>query len=283
MLDAALEHAIQFLIAPIQAHYLPTTIERLRRTLTNELQYHYQPTWVINDSSCGSGRRALSLAPGVAPRPIHNACLKSGVEWPHWISALGAVVRAPEFDFFVDPGHISIRCGNSGYKTIWSHFNEMTTRPALKPVKTFAQQMLEADADDAEELFAQIEKFSPVEEDVRTPNWLTTTISAFPHVPRFSRRAGSPTDSIASRHSRTSSFSSASSASGASFSSVDSDSFSRRGRQSPVFVDATKTEVTPYDGGKTTVLTGGVMLGGGAPTRKASPPRPSLPTMWRRI
>ncbi|THG93450.1 hypothetical protein EW145_g8372 [Phellinidium pouzarii] len=32
-------------------------------------------------------------------------------------------------------------------------------------------------------------------------------------------------------------------------------------RPARVFVDTTKTEVTPYDGGKTTVLTGGVMLG----------------------
>ena len=36
-----------------------------------------------------------------------------------------------------------------------------------------------------------------------------------------------------------------------------------RARQARVFVDTTKTEVTPYDNGKTTVLTGGVMLGGG--------------------
>ena len=35
-----------------------------------------------------------------------------------------------------------------------------------------------------------------------------------------------------------------------------------RARQAKVFVDTSKTEVTPYDGGKTTVLTGGVMLGG---------------------
>jgi len=29
-------------------------------------------------------------------------------------------------------------------------------------------------------------------------------------------------------------------------------------------VDKSRNDVTPYDGGKTTVLTGGVMLGGGA-------------------
>jgi hypothetical protein len=35
-----------------------------------------------------------------------------------------------------------------------------------------------------------------------------------------------------------------------------------RAKHARVFVDTTKTHVTPYDGGKTTVLTGGVMLGG---------------------
>ena len=44
-----------------------------------------------------------------------------------------------------------------------------------------------------------------------------------------------------------------------------------RARQARVFVDATKKEVTPYDGGKTTVLTGGVMLGAPAkPTNAAA-------------
>lgn len=48
-----------------------------------------------------------------------------------------------------------------------------------------------------------------------------------------------------------------------------------RARQARVHVDATKTEVTPYDGGKTTVLTGGVMLGMKATV--AIPPTPSTP------
>ena len=34
-----------------------------------------------------------------------------------------------------------------------------------------------------------------------------------------------------------------------------------KARQARVFVDTSRTEVTNYDGGKTTVLTGGVMLG----------------------
>jgi BTG family len=64
-----------------------------------------------------------------------------------------------------------------------------------------------------------------------------------------------------------------------------------RARQARVHVDSTKTEVTPYDGGKTTVLTGGVMLGMKAsaaapatpstPRFSATPSAASRKTIWR--
>ena len=56
-----------------------------------------------------------------------------------------------------------------------------------------------------------------------------------------------------------------------------------RARQARVFVDSSKNQVTNYDGGKTTVLTGGVMLGGGkvkpAPVLAAAPaPKKASPS-----
>ena len=48
-----------------------------------------------------------------------------------------------------------------------------------------------------------------------------------------------------------------------------------RARQARVHIDATKNEVTPYDGGKTTVLTGGVMLGMRATTSTPTSASPS--------
>lgn len=47
--------------------------------------------------------------------------------------------------------------------------------------------------------------------------------------------------------------------------------------QSQVIIDVTKKEVTPYDGGKTTVLTGGVMLGC-KPGVTLTPPTPTPST-----
>ncbi|KAF8528073.1 hypothetical protein BU17DRAFT_38762 [Hysterangium stoloniferum] len=114
--------------------------------------------------------------------------------------------------------------------------------------------------------------------------------------------------SVLSRHSRSSSRSSDTSSSGFSFSSIESAGTTatsnyasscgghrvaaspskphvnnailmtpRRDRTGHVHIDASKTEVTPYDGGKTTVLTGGVMLG-----VKSSPAQvPSTPSTPR--
>ncbi|KAI0359136.1 hypothetical protein OH77DRAFT_1473785 [Trametes cingulata] len=174
---------------------------------------------------------------------------------------------------------------------------------SIKPPKTYAQQLLEVDdADD--ELFALIA------DEVREPTWLTPILSEFPQVPTPPRSiTSSPMSTVStlSSHSRSSS---SSSSSGFTFSSVESsDSFGsvttvsqascsaspsdgkpkfklsrrERARQARVFVDSSKTAVTNYDGGKTTVLTGGVMLGAAAKAKPSAAPRKatSSTSTWR--
>ncbi len=157
---------------------------------------------------------------------------------------------------------------------------------APKPTKTYAQQLLESDQDD--ELFALIA------DEIREPTWLTPILCEFPAIPVPERSVtSSPMSTIStlSSHSRSSS---SSSSSGFTFSSVESDASSsstisqsscaispsqpkvklsrrERARQARVFVDTSKTAITNYDGGKTTVLTGGVMLGGGCKPSKPVP------------
>ncbi|KAI0757256.1 hypothetical protein C8Q80DRAFT_1091617 [Daedaleopsis nitida] len=161
---------------------------------------------------------------------------------------------------------------------------------AFKPAKTYAQQLLEADQDD--------EIFTLIADEIREPTWLTPILCEFPTVPAPERSiTSSPMSTIStlSSHSRSSS---SSSSSGFTFSSVESgDSHSsssstisqsscaaspsdpansklsrrERARQARVFIDSTRTAVTNYDGGKTTVLTGGVMLGAGPKAPKATP------------
>ena len=169
------------------------------------------------------------------------------------------------------------------------HAQHTLFAPAPQPVdkvqggKTLAQRLMEADSADDDALF------SLLAEELRAPTWMTPIIEQFPGVPGT---IGEPTESTQSTrpalHSRSSSRSSCSTfsflsddsvTSCASLSSVssvqDPDHSSRAGsrqsrrdraRQVRVFVDTSKNEVTPYDGGKTTVLTGGVMLGAPAKT-----------------
>ena len=221
------------------------------------------------------------------PRPIWSACTAANVQWFDWISLLGN----KEFDLFVDPGCIAVRCQNMVY-SVWTAEPTSTAAnfvPAVKPTRTFAQQLIGND-DEEDQLLFQVLADEINSGPVRAPISTHITIPA---------RSTSPL----SEHSRCSSRSSNSNSSGASAFSFASDTSSSRTslsastssskgdakqsrreriRQTRVFVDTSKTEVTPYDGGKTTVLTGGVMLGGGA---KAAKPKKALSSdnTWRAI
>lgn len=286
-LSVTLSHAIAYLTRALPGHYSPAIISKLQAALKENLTLLFAPTWVADEPLRGSGRRCLTLSPSCAPpRPIQAACLAANVEWPTWIAALGGV----EFDLFTDPGCVSARFGEWGSSavsklfTIWS--DELSGAVVQKVAadgtlqgKTFSRQLMAEDVEDDEELFAMIA------DEMRVPTWMTPLLNQFPVVPSSTSSTVSGHSRSSSRSSTTSSdfsFSSASSAGNSygsltSLSSMSSRSAgdkkfgpaasptrSRRARakESRVFVDSSKTEVTPYDGGKTTVLTGGVMLGG---------------------
>lgn len=203
-----------------------------------------------------------------------------------------------EFDLFIDPGCVSVRfcnwdTGKPGKVfTVWSQDSvsaepkkqseaglqaqlkaQAQGRAASIAGKTYAQQLILQDTDEDDELFLILA------DEIREPSWITPVASEFPSIPTPPRSTSSSPVSIISSHSRSSShssssgfsFTSSSSATTVSQSSTSDNSpvkLSRRerARQARVFIDSTKTEVTNYDGGKTTVLTGGVMLGSG-PTK----------------
>lgn len=296
-LSLALAQVITYLTRSLIVRYSATTIIKLQLALEANLTAQFAPSWVPTEPLRGSGRRCLTLSPsGTPPRPIYNACKSANVEWSDWIAALGGV----EFDLFVDPGCISVRFGDwdSGkvgkFFTIWSEdaSSKTQTPPAMAKVqpkpaplngKTLAQQLLETDDGEEEQLFAMIA------DEMREPTWVTPIQTHFIPAPP---RSPSPVSSIVSSHSRSSSSSSSSSYSLLSDSSRGSYGSSmtvsncstasspekgfkmsrrERARQARIFVDQSKTEVTNYDGGKTTVLTGGVMLGGASASPKAKP------------
>jgi protein Tob/BTG len=158
----------------------------------------------------------------------------------------------------------------AAFMTPHTHSTQLPTKS-----KTFAQQLLENDRTDDDELFALIA------DEVSAPTWMTPVTDRFPVPPRSeSPLSVISTDSCSSYRSSDSDscFSAITASTLSSRGDSQSSQLSRRekARQARVFIDTSKTEVTPYDGGKTTVLTGGVMLG--APKGKSSTPAPA----WRR-
>ncbi|KAK7064495.1 product biotin synthase [Favolaschia claudopus] len=293
-LPTTVVHAVAFLTRPLVDVYPANTLAKLQLVLEANLTALYAPSWEPAQPLKGSGRRCLTLSPDcLPPRAVYAACIAAAVQWFDWIALLGNC----QFDLYVDPGCVAIRL-NSQLISIWSA-DEQQQQPSMLGVptrqerKTAAQQLLEDDAESDEQIFAMIA------DEIGAPTWVTPVVADFPkHQLQMPRTL--------SNHSRSSSRSSTSSSSGFSFSSGDCSSRTsssgdestspqqlpkqsrrERARQARVYVDASKNEVTPYDGGKTTVLTGAVMLGC-APKKPtpASPPaaaylRPQIPLSWR--
>ncbi|CAK5276054.1 unnamed protein product [Mycena citricolor] len=257
-------HAVSLLTQPLAKAYSPQTIVKLQLVLEANLTALYAESWDVHQPMRGSARRCLVLSPDcLPPRAIYAACIAAGVQWFDWIALLGG----KDVEFFVDPGCISMRLERTGPDSelipLW-----VAQTPAPRPIvatcvpihiprtKTMAQQLLEDDVESDEQIFTMLS------DEACAPTWFTPVVAEFPK-----SRSISPI----SAPSRCSSRSSNSSSSGSTFSSVESSpsmsegprmSRRDRARQARVFIDTSKNEVTPYDGGKTTVLTGGVMLGG---------------------
>jgi hypothetical protein len=303
-ITVTVSHAIAYITRPLVAFMPSSTVTKLQLALESNLTAHYAVSWVPSEPSRGSGRRCLAFSPtSLPPRPIYASCMAAKVQWSEWMTALGNV----EFDLFVDPGLVSVRFVQHGATskliTVWSEDGAeeirshsqgtratdsptqrrvpSLARPKAKPVApTLALQLMIEDEEDEKKLFAALA------DELREPTWTTPVLNQFPStIPQKSK-------SSASHHSRSSSLSS-DTCSWLSFDSNDSDASSattissagtegstlshrERTRQARVFVDATKKEVTNYDGGKTTVLTGGVMLGARSVSAKpatSTPPK----------
>lgn len=284
-LSTAVTRVVIFLTEKLISSYPDTTLIKLQSTLKDNLISHYTPYWDVQRPVKGSGRRCMTLSPMcLPPRPIWSACASANVQWFDWIALLGN----KEFDLFVDPGCIAVRCQNMVY-TVWSaeptampNFEQTISVPSK--VQTFARH-LEKDQRLFQVLADEIDsgpvRMASIATQVPFPARSTSPLSSISEHSRCSSRSSN------SHSSRTSTFSFASDTSSSHTSASSSSSKqSRRDRlrQSRVFVDTSKIEVTPYDGGKTTVLTGGVMLGSGpkaAKPKKATSSNVSTSNNWR--
>jgi len=268
-LSITLAQAIAYLTQPLTITHPAATINRLQSALEANLTALFTPTWSPKEPLRSSGQRCLTLSPtSLPPRAVYNACLASNVRWFDWIAALGG----REFDFYVNPGCISVQFGRGtelitiwsegpiaeaapvAHHTYFSHLPPNNSRP-----KTLAQQLWENDRTDDEELFALIA------DEVGAPTWMTPgpVVECFPAPARSESPLSTISAGSCSSYCSSDLCSCFSLTTASTMSNKQSSQLTRRGkaRQACVFVDTSKTEIFPYDGGKTTVLTGGVMLG----------------------
>ena len=294
-LSTAVARVVIFLTEKLIGSYPDNTLIKLRLSLKDNLTTHYAPYWDIQRPIKGSGRRSMTLSPMcLPPRPIWSACAAANVQWFDWISLLGN----KEFDLFVDPGCIAVRCQNMVY-SVWTAEPASCAAPVsdnfvsgiVSSTRTFAQQLIGNDLEEDQLLFQVLAneinsgpvRATPISTQIAIPARSTSPLSSVSEHSRCSSRSSSSNSSGTSSFSFASDTSSSHTSLSASTSSSKGDakqSRRERIRQSRVFVDTSKTEVTPYDGGKTTVLTGGVMLGGGP---KAAKPKKALSgdNSWR--
>ena len=298
-LSTAVTRVVIFLTEKLISSYPDSTLIKLQLALKDNLTTHYAPYWDVQRPIKGSGRRCMTLSPMcLPPRPIWSACATANVQWFDWISLLGN----KEFDLFVDPGCIAVRCQNMVY-SVWTaepastaavvpNSNQSIFIPGkVSSTKTFAQQVIGNDLEEDQLLFQVLAdeinsgpvRMAPISTQITFPPRSTSPLSSVSEHSRCSSRSSSSNSSGTSAFSFASDTSSSGTSLSASTSSSKGDvkqSRRERIRQSRVFIDTSKTEVTPYDGGKTTVLTGGVMLGGGP---KAGKPKKasSSNNSWR--
>lgn len=288
-LAVTVSHAVAYIMRPLLLRSSTATLLKLQLALEASLTAYYASSWNPSEPLQGSGRRCMTLSPAShPPRPLFAACRAANIEWADWIAALGGI----EFDLFVDPGCVSVRFGRWGAGPfsklipVWSGeldrepstHQAVVAQPAVLPMSpAFVEALHQKDEDDGDELLAMIA------DEMAAPTWKTPKTAQFPVAPR----------STISSHSRSSSSSglssdddyslfdddsdAASSITTASSAPTDMSKLSRRerARLARVYVDTSKKEVTNYDGGKTSVLTGGVMLGAPPKPAKAAP-KPSV-------
>lgn len=296
-LENAVMHAISFLTSPLINKHDARTIDALHSALMQNLIAFYAPTWSESNASLGSKQRVLSFSPDqLPPAPIWRSARMVGMLWTPWITALGNFA----FDLSVDPGCVAFKIGAWGsVHIIWQEQPGAFTMKRKTLAQSIIDDEENAIFDLIDHEVSSTSSSSGPSYSSATISsnhssaWMAPLLDQFPTIPppcTSSSIRASPSI-VPSSISRSSSRASMISSSGFSFSSAETSSsygsmssfsssrssldlppsksqqqpLNRSRRTRPripaVFVDPSKKEITNYDGGKTTVLTGGVMLG----------------------
>lgn len=273
--DIAVARAVEFLTRPLGSPtYTETTILSLQRILEANLTAALTPSPLAKVANL-----TLNLSATFPPPAIHAACIATGIMWSSWINLLSG---GRSFDLIISSDSVDVKFNGQIY-TMWS-------RP-LTTLSIIRAATLKRTSEHNDKSFP-----IPIHRPVSSSASILRPSSPIPRPPSSASSfdsssesgSGSGSDSGFSYTSSQSSASSYQSAPSLKYTpphrkiSAEVPTYRRdRALRTRVFVDTTKTEVTPYNGGKTTVLTGGVMLGGRVPTITTTVPK-STNTSWRR-
>ncbi|KAF5375763.1 hypothetical protein D9757_009007 [Collybiopsis confluens] len=281
--SAALYHVVTYLTRPLTAVYPARTVMQLQMFLYNNLATQFLAETVLSPFT-------LVLTPTLLPpTPLYAACLQSGVEWPRWIHALGGQVLF----VCVMEDTLKVRIGEVGdVVTVWSdELVGVSTRTSGSPMAAKLQAMLDSvrarncsadksitvssvltsttaadvgNDDDSESvsdtesttsssLFSETSSTSSISSTSSSPVTKSSTL------PSVEMAAASKAPVYVPRHRRNTTFSN----------TTQPQLLSRSQRHlARTAVDSSKVDVCRYmyEGGQTSVMTGGVMLGAVKPT-----------------
>jgi hypothetical protein len=261
-LIAATAQAVAFLTRSLHLAYSLPTVEAARSALMTTLSAHFATSWDEHRPTSGTGRRCLTLSAGTPPKPVYLAAGRACVAWARWFETLGGA----EFNLFVDPGCVRVRAQGSDV-VVWSAAQE-ELRASEAALKDGLRAALGGSL------------LSKLSSGTRARAARSISLDT-ENLPAPVSRSHSPASSISSGRSSLFSAVSAASAATSIFSAVEPKTnlvkaapkpiapqgvyqMSRRERERQrrrnisVVPDAAPAE---YDGGKTTVLGGGVRLG----------------------
>ncbi|TRM66899.1 hypothetical protein BD626DRAFT_484136 [Schizophyllum amplum] len=282
-LPAAISQALTFLTTPLLMVYPATTVLKLQLVLQGNIMTHFMPSVSLTkrgaaNAGCPYDIRMLLAPNQIPPTPVLAACLAMGVDWPTWAALLGGEA----LELIITEDCFALRVAGQLH-IVWQASVGIAQHTRRQPAA--------AEATTADIQVPALAISSAADVDAMEMDCDTMELS----ISRPSSR--SSTSSHASLSSFASSgHESATTAGSAAACSDDEDmpysppkDASRRRTRSPsmecddepyrpaprrAIIDNSRTPLAyKYQGGETSVLTGGVMLG--RPKLFTSSPKPA--------
>ncbi|KAF9074164.1 hypothetical protein BDP27DRAFT_221108 [Rhodocollybia butyracea] len=313
--STTLYQLVTYLTRPLINVYPPQTVLQLQIFLHANLASRFLAEACLSPFTLPLSSQSLP------PTPIYAACLQSGVAWPEWIGAFK--LGGKTLYICVMENNIKVRVGESGDAVaVWN--DEPVDIPAISKIKTQNQTQTGSDsrspmASKLEALLASVRARNSPEEPKQSiviPSLLATACHSHQSsVDDDDSDSESDTESTTSSFfSETSSTDSMTSVSSTTSSPVQKSSSLTLDAKAPIYVprmrlmaaestpahylsrserrltsatvDKSKADICQYkyQGGQTSVMTGGVMLGSVKPTTAVTPsPCPHIATEGRNV